>query len=94
MGLVEVPKLANYGGFIFGCWDAGAPALDDYLGELRWYLDILIDAARRFRSGPGTAALYHQLQLEASRRQFQRRHLPHSGRARQLAASRIAASRQ
>ena len=42
-GLAEVAKVANYGGFIFGCWDAGAPALDDYLGELRWYLDILIE---------------------------------------------------
>src|SRR5262249_4487042 len=42
-GLVPVPKLANYGGFLFGCWDAGAPSLDDYLGDLRWYLDIIIE---------------------------------------------------
>lgn len=42
-GLHAVPKLANYGGFIFGNWDAGAVALDAYLGDLRWYLDILIE---------------------------------------------------
>jgi len=42
-GLVPVPRLASYGGFLFGCWDAGAPSLDDYLGELRWYLDIMLE---------------------------------------------------
>jgi phenylpropionate dioxygenase-like ring-hydroxylating dioxygenase large terminal subunit len=44
-GLVRVPKVAEYGGFLFGCWDAYAPSLDDYLGDLRWYLDILIERA-------------------------------------------------
>jgi hypothetical protein len=38
-----VPKLASYGGLLFGCWDAGADGLDDYLGEFRWYLDILVE---------------------------------------------------
>jgi phenylpropionate dioxygenase-like ring-hydroxylating dioxygenase large terminal subunit len=42
-GLREVAKVTSYGGLIFGCWDAGAMSLDDYLGELRWYLDILIE---------------------------------------------------
>jgi phenylpropionate dioxygenase-like ring-hydroxylating dioxygenase large terminal subunit len=42
-GLVEVPKLASYGGMIFACWDAGAASLDDWLGELRWYLDIMLE---------------------------------------------------
>jgi phenylpropionate dioxygenase-like ring-hydroxylating dioxygenase large terminal subunit len=41
--LVEVPKVASYGGLIFGCWEAGAMPLDDYLGELRWYLDIMLE---------------------------------------------------
>jgi phenylpropionate dioxygenase-like ring-hydroxylating dioxygenase large terminal subunit len=39
LGLVEVPKVANYGGLLFACWDAGAMSLDDYLGDLKWYLD-------------------------------------------------------
>jgi phenylpropionate dioxygenase-like ring-hydroxylating dioxygenase large terminal subunit len=42
LGLHPVPKLASYGGFIFGNWDAGAQSLDLYLGDLRWYLDVLI----------------------------------------------------
>lgn len=41
-GLVQVPKVAVYGGLIFGCWDEAAPSLDDYLGELRWYLDNVL----------------------------------------------------
>jgi biphenyl 2,3-dioxygenase alpha subunit/dibenzofuran dioxygenase alpha subunit len=42
LGLAEVPKLASYGGMIFANWDPGACPLDDYLGELRWYLDNLL----------------------------------------------------
>jgi dibenzofuran dioxygenase subunit alpha len=42
--LREVPKMANYGGLLFGCWDAGAESLDQYLGDLRWYLDILLES--------------------------------------------------
>ena len=42
-GLLEVPKLAIYGGMIFGNWDAGAESLDDFLGEFRWYLDVMIE---------------------------------------------------
>lgn len=44
-GLHEVPKLTSYGGFVFGCWDADAVSLDQYLGELRWYLDVMIERA-------------------------------------------------
>lgn len=42
-GLYPVSRLSSYGGFIFGNWDAGAESLDDYLGNLRWYLDIMIE---------------------------------------------------
>lgn len=38
-GLVEVPRLATFGGLIFGCWDTGAMPLDDYLGDAKWYLE-------------------------------------------------------
>ena len=44
-GLHRVPRLTSYGGFIFGCWDEHAESLDDYLGNLRWYLDIIIERA-------------------------------------------------
>ncbi len=42
-GLRRVPKLASYGGFVFGSWDEDAESLDAYLGNARWYLDILIE---------------------------------------------------
>jgi|SRR5579885_206037 len=38
-GLVEVPRVALLGGLIFACWDEGAPPLDDYLGDAKWYLE-------------------------------------------------------
>jgi phenylpropionate dioxygenase-like ring-hydroxylating dioxygenase large terminal subunit len=42
-GLKEVPKVSSYGGFIFGCCDEKAISLEEYLGDLRWYLDILVE---------------------------------------------------
>ena len=44
-GLIRVPRLANYGGLLFGCWDAATPSLDDYLGDLRFYLDLFLERA-------------------------------------------------
>ena len=41
-GLPQVAQVASYGGLIFGTFDAGAPSLDDYLGEMRWGLDLLL----------------------------------------------------
>ncbi len=39
LGLIEVPRVSTYGGMIFANWDAEAISLEEYLGELRWYLD-------------------------------------------------------
>ena len=41
-GLVEVPRVASYKGLIFACWDPSAMPLDDYLGDMRYYLDHLV----------------------------------------------------
>jgi phenylpropionate dioxygenase-like ring-hydroxylating dioxygenase large terminal subunit len=41
-GLMRVPKVASYGGLIFGCWAAEAVTLDEYLGDFRWYLDVIL----------------------------------------------------
>lgn len=38
--LTQVPKLDSYNGLIFGCADDSAPALEDYLGDMRWYIDL------------------------------------------------------
>jgi 3-phenylpropionate/trans-cinnamate dioxygenase alpha subunit len=42
-GPVQVAQLDNYKGFIFGTWDPSAPSLEEYLGEMAWYLDAYID---------------------------------------------------
>jgi phenylpropionate dioxygenase-like ring-hydroxylating dioxygenase large terminal subunit len=46
LGLVEVPRVESYKGFIFANWDAGAVSLVDYLGrDQLWYLDMPIEGA-------------------------------------------------
>ena len=43
LGLVSVAQLSIYAGFIFATWDPEAPSLEDYLGDMRWYLDIWLN---------------------------------------------------
>lgn len=38
-GLREVALVDSYHGFVFGCFDAEAPPLKEYLGEMGWYMD-------------------------------------------------------
>jgi phenylpropionate dioxygenase-like ring-hydroxylating dioxygenase large terminal subunit len=42
-GLIPVAKVAAYKGLIFGTFDEGAETLDEYLGDIRWYLDLMVD---------------------------------------------------
>lgn len=42
-GLQEVTRVTVYKGLIFGNWDAGAPSLEDYMGDIAWYLDGVLD---------------------------------------------------
>lgn len=41
MGLVHVPRVESYQGFVFACLDPDAPSLVDYLGNARRYLDFI-----------------------------------------------------
>lgn len=43
MGLVHVPRVGSYRGFIFASLDPEAPALEDYIGHARPYLDFIAD---------------------------------------------------
>ncbi len=43
-GLIEVDQVASYKGLIFGCFDPNAPSLSDYLGDMKWWIDIWLDA--------------------------------------------------
>ena len=36
-------RVARYAGMIFGTFDGSAPPLDDYLGDIKWYLDLMFD---------------------------------------------------
>jgi len=42
-GLQEVPRVASYKGLVFGCWADDTPELLDYMGDIAWYLDAMID---------------------------------------------------
>ncbi len=41
LGLIPVTKMGTYRGCVFGTWDANAPALEEWLGDMRWYMDII-----------------------------------------------------
>jgi len=41
-GLRPVPRLEIYAGLIFGNLDPDSIALENFLGDLRWYIDILV----------------------------------------------------
>jgi ethylbenzene dioxygenase alpha subunit len=42
-GLVPVAQVASYKGLVFGNLEPEAPSLDEYLGDFRWYMDVLLD---------------------------------------------------
>jgi len=53
-GLPPVARVDSYNGLIFGSFDAEAPSLDDYLGDMRWGLDLLLGQGD-FVAVPGIA---------------------------------------
>jgi 3-phenylpropionate/trans-cinnamate dioxygenase alpha subunit len=42
-GLVRAAKVESYKGLIFATWDASAVCVRDYLGDMAWYLDGVVD---------------------------------------------------
>lgn len=40
-GLLEVPRVEEYDGFLFGNWDAEAVPLAEWLGDFRFYFDLI-----------------------------------------------------
>lgn len=40
-GLHEIPQLSVFQGMIFGCLDPDAMSLEDYLGDMKWYLELI-----------------------------------------------------
>ncbi|WP_042349570.1 aromatic ring-hydroxylating oxygenase subunit alpha [Bacillus massiliigorillae] len=41
-GLRPVPRVESYQGMIFGNLDVNAISLEDYLGDMKWYFDIML----------------------------------------------------
>jgi phenylpropionate dioxygenase-like ring-hydroxylating dioxygenase large terminal subunit len=41
-GLREIPQIASYQGMIFGNLDKNAMSLEEYLGDMKWYLDLML----------------------------------------------------
>lgn len=48
LGLKRVPRVESWRGMIFGCFDESIIPLDEYLGDMRFYLDAFFD---RFPQG-------------------------------------------
>jgi 3-phenylpropionate/trans-cinnamate dioxygenase subunit alpha len=42
-GLAPVARVDTYKGLIFGNFDPDAPTLEDFLGDMAWYLDVILD---------------------------------------------------
>lgn len=47
-----LPRIARYKGLIFGTWSTETPSFEDYLGDMKWYLDGFLD-----RSAEGTEVI-------------------------------------
>lgn len=43
LGLLPVAQVASYKGLVFGTMAADQVPLEEYLGDFRWYLDVLLD---------------------------------------------------
>jgi phenylpropionate dioxygenase-like ring-hydroxylating dioxygenase large terminal subunit len=43
LGLVSVAHLDTYAGLIFATWAGDAPSLEAYLGDFRWYMDMMFN---------------------------------------------------
>jgi phenylpropionate dioxygenase-like ring-hydroxylating dioxygenase large terminal subunit len=53
-GLVPVAQVATYHGLVFGTLDPAAPPLEEYLGDFRWFIDMVLDRGD-FAAVPGVA---------------------------------------
>ncbi|RLA11416.1 MAG: aromatic ring-hydroxylating dioxygenase subunit alpha, partial [Gammaproteobacteria bacterium] len=40
LDLRSAAKVSSYAGLIYATWNADAPSLDDYLGDIRWAIDL------------------------------------------------------
>lgn len=55
LSAIQVPRIENYNGFIFGSWDENIPSLEEYLGNAKYYLDGYLD---RYAGGMEAIAIH------------------------------------
>lgn len=55
LSAIQVPRIENYNGFIFGSWDENIPSLEEYLGNAKYYLDGYLD---RYAGGMEAIAVH------------------------------------
>ena len=63
LGLKRVPRVESWRGMIFGSFDADIIPLDDYLGDMRFYLDAFFD---RFPGGIEFMGAPHRWVMDAN----------------------------
>lgn len=63
LGLKKVPRVASYRGLVFGCFRDDVEPLDDYLGDMRFYLDSFFN---RFPGGVEVVGEPHKWLLKAN----------------------------
>ena len=63
LGLKAVPRVESWNGMIFGSFDEGIVSLDEYLGDMRWYLDAFF---KRFPQGIEFVGAPHRWVINAN----------------------------
>jgi phenylpropionate dioxygenase-like ring-hydroxylating dioxygenase large terminal subunit len=58
LGLIPVTQLDSYRGLYFATWDEDAPPLREFLGDIAWYLDTLLDRTEEGTEVVGTAQVW------------------------------------
>ncbi|MGI9284814.1 MAG: aromatic ring-hydroxylating oxygenase subunit alpha, partial [Pseudomonadales bacterium] len=63
LGLKKVPRVETYRELIFACLDPEIEPVDEYLGDMRWYLDCMFD---RFEDGVEVLGAPHKWLIKAN----------------------------
>jgi len=63
LGLKQIPRVESYQGLVFGSFDKDIESLDDYLGDMRFYLDCMFD---RYHGGVEVVGTAHKWRVNAN----------------------------
>jgi len=58
LGLIPVTKVETYKGLIFGTWDENAPSLSEFLGDMKFYIDMFVGRTNAGAEIVGTAQIW------------------------------------